>query len=1105
MPELEFRMLGPLEVVRDGVPVELRAAKQRALLAVLLWRRGQVVSLDELAGHLWGENPPGDARGTLRAYVMRLRNALGAAGPRVILTRPDGYLLDTAPGSVDLWAFDALLARADEAARREDLTAERALLHEALALWRGPALSNVPSDSLHRELVPALAERRLTALERRIDLDLRAGAGHACVVSELRHLTAEHPLRERFWAQLMLALAWGGRQAEALGTYARVRAVLRDELGADPGPELRELHTALLRGEPPAPPPVPEPAAEPAAGPAAADAAGARPEPPRRPLELPPDLPDFVGREVELADITKGLTEGEGPRILVVTGSPGVGKTALAVRAAHESSGHFPDGQLHADLRGYAAGGRLAPTRVLARFLRALGTPREQIPVEEDEQLALYRTLLAGRRMLVVLDNAADAEQIRPLLPGGRSCAVLITSRNALRGLALHGARTVALDPLGPADSVRLLASLLGEDRVHREPEAAAELARLCSHIPLALRIAAANLVARHQDIAGYAEELRHGDRLAELGVDDDPQAAVRGAFDLSYAALGDTERAVFRLLGLVPGRDVTPDAAAALTRLPVATARRALERLATASLVQSRSPGRYGFHDLMRDYACERAAAECAPAEREAALERLLSHYLGGADRAAALIEPLFRRMPRPPAEAGPRFADAERAAAWLSAERANLFAAIHWAAGRGSRGDALGRYSWFLVDALRGFLARRSLTTDWLRAAEAALGAARAAGDRTAEAEMLHSTGQAWWRAGAVDRAVAYLERSVEAFAAADWPEGQIAVLNNLAGSSYWQGRVERAVELFTKGLRLAERHGLTAVTATMHGNLGAAYEGLDLRQAERHLEASCRLIAQQEPTRQAAVVFGNLASVRRNTGDYDSALREAEKAIAGLSDGDEDPERWPVLNDIARIHHARGDLSRARATAAGVLERSQWAGDVRVEADARVILAGTLLAEDPARAREHLDRALASARDAGYRNGTAEALIGLSAHALSRGDPGEARRHASEALDVIGDAHRVLRAQALTALAEAERAGGDLEAAAGHAQQAVDLHHATGARPGEARAARVLGGIARDRGAPVAAEAQLRRAYELYTAMSLPEAAEVAQTLATDVTPD
>ncbi len=802
---------------------------------------------------------------------------------------------------------------------------------------------------------------------------------------------------------------------------------------------------------------------------------------------------------------------------MVVSGSPGVGKTALTVRAAHAASHAYPDGQLHADLRGYADDGpRRDTSHVLARFLLALGTPRERIPVARDEQVALYRTLLADRRVLVLLDNAAGPEQVRPLLPGGRSCAVLVTSRNALRGLSLDGARHLLLDALDPAESERLLTTLLGADRVHREPAAARELARLCAHIPLALRIAGANL-AGYGDLTGYVAELRHGDRLSQLGVDDDPRAAVRGAFDLSYAALGDRERGVFRLLGLVPGPDATPDAVAALVGLPADEARQALARLATASLVQTPAPGRYAFHDLMREYARERARAECPPEARVAATRRLLTHYLAGADTAGALVEPVFRRMPRPPHEGGPRFVNATEAAAWLDAERANLLAAIHEIAARAPGADrpdhapdtapeaASGvdagdvAFAWWLVDALRGYLARRSLVPDWLAAAEAALDAARAAGDRTAEAEMLHSIGQAWWHTGAVDRSVACLERSVAAYAEADWPAGEIAVVNNLAGSSYWQGRVERAVELFTHALRLAERHGPRQSVASVHGNLGAAYEGLDLRRAEEHLSAALDLARRRShPGPAAAIALGNLASVRRNAGDLDAALADARAALAELEPRGEAPERLPVLNDVARIHCARRRLAEAEETARRVLARAETTGNQRVEVDALVILAAARRRARPDAAEEWLHRALATAEQAGYRNGTAEALLGLAEHALHAGEPGTARERALAARTLVGDAHRVLQAQALTALAEAERAAGDHPDATAHAEHALSLSRATGARPGEARAHRLLGELALDGGAREVAANHLDAAHRLYAAMALPEAEEVAALL-------
>ncbi|QXJ23363.1 winged helix-turn-helix domain-containing protein [Actinomadura graeca] len=587
---LRFGVLGPLVVHRGGEPVPVGAAKQRSLLAALLLRAGRSVSVDELAECVWADETPRRMVSTLRVYLMRLRRLLGE--PELIETTSTGYVLRIRDEDLDLGRFEDLAARGTAAAERGELDTAVALFDRALAEWRGPALADVDSELLHRVEAPRLQDRELDVEAARNDAVLRKG-GHRDLVGPLRKLTEQHPLRERFWAQLMLALYRSGGRDEALEAYHNLRGLLAERLGIDPGPEAEGLHAAILARDPALEPP---PAAR---------------EP--TPSQVAPVVADFVGRDAEAETIIglldAGATNATMP-VVTVCGPPGVGKTALASYVARRCRARFPGGQLFADLRGHSSGAPRPTASVLAGFLRALGVPPGEVPADQDECAALYRTLLDGRRVLVVLDGVASAEEVRPLLPGAPGCAVLVTSRQELRGLIVtNDARLVPLGVLDPDAAFGLLARILGEDVVAARPGAVERLAEMCGHLPLALRMAAATLVGRPQaDVDAYVRGFRPGDLLAGLNAEGD-EVATRAAFDLSYAELPPPLQATFRLVGRLPGPDFTPEAVAALAGVPVVVAARHLERLAKANLLQRRPGGRYHVHDLLRDYALLRQA----------------------------------------------------------------------------------------------------------------------------------------------------------------------------------------------------------------------------------------------------------------------------------------------------------------------------------------------------------------------------------------------------------------------------------------------------------------------------------------------------------------
>jgi DNA-binding SARP family transcriptional activator len=616
---VRFRILGPL-LVRSGAGwLPVPAEQQRLVLAMLLADAGRAVSIDHIVDALWGDRPPRRAVNTVQAYVLRLRRRLGDG---TLVTRGRGYELLVGDNDLDAAVFERLVTAGRRELDRGRAEAGAARLVKALALWRGPAFADVPVSPSLAARAMHLEQLRLIAEEDRAGALLDLGR-QLEVVDDLRRLVDESPLRERRWALLMRALDGCGRRAEALHAFHRARRVLRAELGLEPGPQLREVQRAILTGSGSAAP---------------EDAVPARVVP----AQLPADVSGFTGRDgpIDLLDAllrTDGEDAGTAAVVAAIAGTAGVGKTALAVHWAHRVRDRFGDGQLYVDLRGRADGPPVRPIEALARFLRALDVPPEQIPSDVDEAGALYRSLLARRRVLVLLDNAHDAEQVRPLLPGHPHCIALVTSRDRLGGLiARDGATPLPLDALTGGEARALLARLLGGARVADEPAAVADLAAVCDNLPLALRIAAANLSARPRTgIAGYVRRLR-ADRLGGLEAGGD---GVRAAFDLSYAALPDPARRLFRLLGVVPGRDISVPAAAALAGARPAEAEPWLERLAIAHLVQEHAFGRYTLHDLLRRYAAERAQAEEPETERRRALDRLYRYHQRGAGAAAAVL----------------------------------------------------------------------------------------------------------------------------------------------------------------------------------------------------------------------------------------------------------------------------------------------------------------------------------------------------------------------------------------------------------------------------------------------------------------------------------
>jgi DNA-binding SARP family transcriptional activator len=814
MTRMEFQVLGPLEVYRDGRPVYL-APKPAALLAALLLQANQVVSVDRLVEHIWGEPAPDAARNGVQVLVRRLRLLLQSSGEAgLLLTRPPGYLLRVEPGHLDLHRFEVLAAQAKQAIAEGRLEQSVRWQRAALALWRGPALAGVAASGLQRVEAPRLEERRLQVLEERIATELQLGR-HAEVIGELVALVAEHPLREQLHGQLMLALYRSGRQADALGVYSRLRRVLAEELGLEPCTSLQQLQRGILTSDPSLVlPHGPDRATttpdSTAARPAALDAPPLD-SVPVSPCQLPPDVASFTGREREVQRLVESLNRAAGAdepvAIVAIDGPAGVGKSTLACHVAHQVIGQFPDGQLYVNLQGATASvDPLEPAEVLGRFLRAFGVSGPRIPEQLDERAGLFRSLLSSRRVLVVLDNAENATQVGLLLPTRPGCAALVTSRERMTQL---DAACLYLNVLDPMESVTLLGQLAGPKRVAAEPQATAKVAELCGYLPLALRIVGARLAARPTwPVQNMTERLasEHA-RLDELQLGG---LAVRASLQLSYQALRAKEEAqsvrlasAFRLLSLLNGADVGVPVVAAMLEQSTAATELALERLVDAQLLQSRAPGRYQFHDLVRLFARERAADEDPEPERTAAVMRALRRYLATTRKADHLVRPgQATAADRLTEEADvPAFADQVAAMAWLEAERANLVAAVAQAAAGVTPGVA-GQ----LAASLFGFFDVRGYWDDWERVNHLALQAAKACGDLRGEAQAWRDLGAVAWRRFRLDEATSHLQRSLELRRRLGDRHGEAQTLNNvglvlIAGRRYQEATrcLERSLTLF------------------------------------------------------------------------------------------------------------------------------------------------------------------------------------------------------------------------------------------------------------------------------------------------------------------
>ncbi len=944
---VEFRVLGPLEVRTEGQPVAVPPGQLPQLLAVLLLHVGRVVTVDTLMDVLWDGEQPGSARKLIQVRMSQLRRLLADLPVELVGLR-GGYRFEVEPRAVDLYRFRSLVRDAD----RQEPVAATGTLRRALELWHGPALPDLRATARGTRFAVPLDEEYLSAVEAYAQSALAAGLDHR-LADDLTPVLAEHPLRERLRSLLMLALQRAGRQADAIATFEAGRRMLAEELGLDPGSELRAAHAAVLAGGTGVP------------------AASARADPiPARPAQLPMDLAGFTGRADELAQLDRllGGTGGQSTALITaVAGTAGVGKTALAVHWAHRNITRFPDGQLYVNLRGFDPDRPpMGADEAVRGFLEALGVPPRSLPAAFDARTALYRSLLAGRRMLILLDNARDAQQVRPLLPGAGPSVALATSRHQLSGLVVaEGARVVTLDPLTLDDARELLARRIGRAAVAADPVAVGDIIEGCARLPLALAIVAARAASAPQlHLPALAGHLR--DAGGDLDVFDAGDASVdaRAVFSWSYRALKEESARMFRLLGQHPGPDVSVAAAASMAGTGWQRAHALLTDLARANLVTEHRPERFRCHDLLHSYAAELTGRDDTAEERAASAYRLFDHYLHTAYRGDRLLRPhrdAFA-LPAPvPGVVVTELGTIDEALTWFTGEHAVLAAVIGYAATL--RCD---RHTWQLTVAVADFLQRHGHWDQITALQKRAAAAATASGDPVGQAHSSRILGDALCLLGQFDAAheqyrqalelfaelgnlvaqahvemdlgvlseqrddgaaaLVHTENALRCFQLAGHLAGQGNALNNIGWLLTRDGEHERALRYCRDALAMLRRAGDSYGEANAWDSLGYIYDHLgrhaDAVSGYRHALVTFEATGD---TYYVADTLTHLGSALRHTGDLDGARTTWRRAL-DILDGLHHPDSDQVRELLDSLDPADGATEPAAAGSARGIETAR-----------------------------------------------------------------------------------------------------------------------------------------------------------------------------------
>ncbi|MGW0212956.1 BTAD domain-containing putative transcriptional regulator [Micromonospora chokoriensis] len=972
---MRFGILGPLRV--GGGESTVTAGRDRIVLAMLLLRAGRLVPVDELVDAVWEERPPVTARAQLQTCVSRLRRRFAELGlvPETIVFDPAGYGVRIAPTDLDAEVFSRGVEAARAAAATGHLVEARAGFRAALALWRGPALGGIPSRNVRRR-AQALDEHRLTVLEECVDVELRLGRA-AELIDELAESVDHHPLRERLRGQLMLALSSVGRQADALEVYREGRRLYADELGIEPGAELQELHQRVLAGD------------------LALTGRETRVVVPVR--ALPRAIGDFTGRQQTLARLIKDAEAGS--RIHLIDGMAGSGKTTLAVHVATVLADDYPDAQLYIDLHGHSERTPLTPAAAVAMLLRQLGVVDERVPANQDDRLALWRNELAGRRALLVLDNAASADQVTPLLPNGSHSLVLITSRRRLVGV--DEGRPSSLPVLDTDEAVELLGRVVGADRVAAESEAAAEVVRRCGHLPLAIRLAGARLAHRPRwRIADLAERLStRPDRLAEF---EAGERSVARAFALSYAQVSPAAQRAFRLLGLHTGVRFDNSVAAVLAELPLTDAQDLLDELVDAHLVEEADLGRYRLHDLVREYARTLVAEPERAAERRDGIERLLDHHLHVAtaiarERELASLHTLI-------VETEPLRPDlvtlvTGQGRAWLGENLAVWTALVRLAESEG-----FPHYCWQLARACWYAQFEGGHLDELIETHTVGLRAAEELGDDRAVATLLNYLASAHYRLGDFAMSIRVMERSLDIFRQLGLRHEHRKALGNLGISYAANFQFRQARECYDAAWALATRMRDKVALANELNNLtmtlllwGRHDEAL--RAARRHLGIAREI---GEP-RRVGNALGHLGMVRHRMGDVAPAGRLLRVALRFKRELGARFGEGEVLNEIGMMEREAGRPDRAADLHRAALVAMTEVGDRIAQCGSRNLLARAILEQgDVTSALDLYRRVLADTTRLSSHYERARALEGI-ARCLAPTDPAGAREHLVRALSL------------------------------------------------------------------------------------------------------
>jgi DNA-binding SARP family transcriptional activator/tetratricopeptide (TPR) repeat protein len=1012
---LALRILGPLELIAGDRALKIGGPREHVVLAALATRVNRVTSFDWLMDAVWAQDPPHTARGQIQSSISALRKLFTDAGlPDAIETHPSGYLLKLSESDLDAERFTKLVATAHRLIAERQTAEAAATLRAALNLWRGPAMDGVQSDSVRRA-ASVLDDARMTATEERVRLDLDLGK-HEELIGELQTLIADHPWRERLYGSLMLALYRCGRQADALRVCRHARAILVEEMGIEPRQELRDLERAILNRDPALDLP----------------AAPVRPRATERPGTIPRQLPssiaDFIGREDHLADVKQVLaderarSDGYAVPIIAISGRGGVGKSTLALRMAHELAGEFPDGHIYADLRGMTD--EKSTWGLLARIMRALGVSGSVIPDDMAERVEMYRSRVAGKRLLIVLDDVTSEEQVLPLLPGSASCAVIVTSRARLVGLP--AARQVDVGTFDATTSMELLARIVGWPRLRAEPPAAAQLVNYCGGLPLALRIAGARLASRPQwRIAELTRrlksEVRRLDELSHRGLE------VRSSIALTYRSLPEQAQRLFRLSAIVKAPDFPSWTAAALLDVDLMQAEDTLERLVDVRMLDTKRCAdgqlRYGLHDLIRVYAQERLLESESVAERDAALRRMLGARLALAEQAhrkeyGGDYTILHGNAPRLDLSGW----DTEELIGcpmdWLENERAALVSSVRQAAAAG-----MDELCWDLALTSVSLFEVKGYTDDWRETAELAHAVALRAGNRIGTAAMQYSLGTLYMLQKRLTEAEQFFAAALETFEQERNLHGQALVLRNSAFIDRICANVDQMQKKYNSALikmrvvgdPIGEAHVLSCLARFRID------EG-DHDAAEDMLSDALALCEQAGYLRGEAHVRRALSELYLATGRLDEARQSANEVLRIVRYVGDRIGEAHALYGLGLVRRVEGRAAEAEATLANAVLVAKDVGDRMLEGQARYALGATAEARaDYAVAEEHAERAKELFEELGMPLWLAKALM-LRASAQERhGAPDRAMADRGRARDLLTSIGSKLSDRLLVTLGE------------------------------------------------------------------------------------